>query len=75
MFAVFWLLFLCVRVFLVTFDSLIMVWLNFCHCKAYKYSNLQFTARIQHYVELHQQEQTIFSNSYCLHNKHIYVCS
>lgn len=40
MFAVFWLLFLHVRVFLVTFDSLIMVWLNFCHCKAYKYSNL-----------------------------------
>lgn len=74
MYAVFWLLFLHVKVFfLVTFDSLVMFCLDYGHCSAYIYSNLQ--PEYQSYVELYQQEQTIFNNGYCLHSEHIYICS
>ena len=78
MYAVFWLLFLiaCESVFfLVTFDSPVMFCLDYGHCSAYIYSNLQ--PEYQSYVELYQQEQTIFNiiNGYCLHSEHIYICS
>ena len=75
MYAVFWLLFLHVKVFffLVTFDSLVRFCLDYGHCSAYIYSNLQ--PECQSYVELYQQEQTIFNNGNCLHREHIYVCS
>ena len=54
--------------FLVTFDSLVMFCLDYGHCTAYIYSNLQ--PEYQSYVELYQQEQTIFNNGYCLHSEH-----
>ena len=72
MYAVFWLLFLQVKVFfLVTFDSLVMFCLDNGHCSAYIYSNLQ--PEYQSYVELYQQEQTIFNNGYCLHKVNIFT--
>jgi len=38
----------------------------FClDCSAHIYSNLQ--PEYQSYVDLYQQEQTIFNNGYCLH--------
>ena len=50
-----------------------MFCLDYGHCSAYIYSNLQ--PEYQSYVELYQQEQTISNSSYCLHSEHIYMCS
>ena len=48
-----------------------MFCLDYGHCSAYIYSNLQ--REYQSYVELYQQEQTIFNNGNCLHSEHIYM--
>ena len=40
-----------------------MVWLNYCHCSACIHI-LQFQPEYKSYVELYQQKQTIFNNSY-----------
>ena len=47
-----------------------MFCLDYGHCSAYIYSNLQ--PEYQSYVELYQQEQTIFNNGHCLHSKNIF---
>ena len=77
MYAVFWLLFLHVKVFfLVTFDSLVTFCLDYGHCIAYIYIAIysQNTKVMWNCINRNKLF-SIMAIFFCLHSEHIYICS